>query len=102
MRTVARAIRDLTSVSLAVLGHLAASDASAQYRNLDSGKPTRIEDAEPTPLFALEIDAAPFQLERLSGGTIRYRAEPRLAYGVLPMTDIELRVPTEMMGGPPR
>jgi hypothetical protein len=100
MRTLARAIRDLTSVSLVVFAHLGANTASAQYRNLDAGRPSRIEDAEPTPRFALDIDLGPFQVERLSGGTMRYRAEPRLAFGVLPMTDIELRAPLVQVSPP--
>ena len=86
-------VRLLTGVSVLSAVHVGAGNASAQYRNLDAGKPTRVEDAEPTPRFALDLDAAPFQLERLTGGTMRYRAEPRIAYGLLPMTDVELRAP---------
>ena len=74
--------------------------ARAQYRNLDAGRPGRVEDAEPTPRYALDIDLAPFQIERLAGGTTRYRAEPRLAYGILPFTDLEIRAPIVQVNPP--
>jgi hypothetical protein len=67
--------------------------AQSQYYNLDGGRPTRIEDAEPTALHALDIDFAPFRVERVMDGSTRYRAEPKLEYGVLPFTDLEIRVP---------
>jgi len=67
--------------------------AQSQYYNLDAGRPGRIEDAGVTALYALGIDIAPFEYQRLSGGTTRLRAEPKLTYGLLPFTDIELRFP---------
>ncbi len=77
-----------------------AGTARAQYRNLDAGRPGRVEDAEPTPRYALDIDLVPFQIERLTGGTTRYRAEPRLAYGILPFTDLEVRLPIVQVNPP--
>src|SRR5205814_1038887 len=57
-----------------MLAWVAARPAAGQssYYNLDSGRPARIEDALPTA---------------------RFRVEPKLSYGILPMTEIELRVP---------
>jgi hypothetical protein len=69
------------------------ANAQTQYRNLDAGRPGRVEDAEPEARYGLDIDLAAFQVERLVGGTMRYRAEPKLAYGILPFTELELRAP---------
>jgi hypothetical protein len=83
------------SVGIVLIVVLASNAALAQtqYRNLDAGRPVRIEDAQPAARYSFDADAAPFQVERLAGGTSRYRAEPRFGYGVLPFTDLELRVP---------
>ena len=75
--------------------------AQTQYRNLDAGRPGRIEDAESAARYSLDLDLAAFQVERLSGGTMRYRAEPKVTYGVLPFTELELRAPIVQIT-PPR
>ena len=83
-------------IQLSFLGLLlAGGTASAQtgYYNLDSGRPTRIEDALPTPRGELEAQFLPLRAEWVSDGTARQRVEPKIAYGVLPMTEIEVRVP---------
>ena len=67
--------------------------AQTGYYNLDSGHPTRIEDAVATPRYELEAQLFPAKLEVLSDGTQRFRLEPKLSYGVLPLTEIEVRVP---------
>jgi hypothetical protein len=69
--------------------------ASAQtyYRNLDAGQPGRVEDAEVTPRYSLAVMLAPLAFERLSGGSTRYRAEPKMSYGFLPRMELEIRVP---------
>ncbi len=84
---------------LAVAGGRAA--AQTQYYNLDAGRPGRVEDAEPTPLYSLDLDPSSLQYERLRGGTSRFRAEPRVSYGALPFTEIELRIPVVAVD-PPR
>ena len=72
-----------------------AGGAGAQtgYYNLDSGRPTRIEDAVATELGELEAQLLPLRGEWVSDGTQRLRYEPKLSFGVLPLTEIELRVP---------
>jgi hypothetical protein len=75
----------------AAVGRRAA--AQTQYYNLDAGRPGRVEDAEPTPLYSLDLDPSSLQYERLVGGTNRFRAEPRVAYGAWPFTEVELRIP---------
>jgi hypothetical protein len=67
--------------------------AQTGYYNLDSGRPTRIEDAVATPLGELEAQLLPLRGEWVSDGTQRVRYEPKLSFGVLPLTEIELRVP---------
>ena len=74
---------------------LSARVAVAQngFYNLDSGRPTRVEDALPTPRGELEIQFLPIRAEWLGDGSQRQRLEPKIAYGLLPMTEIEARTP---------
>src|SRR5437868_6330180 len=84
--------RSAICLSVLLVAARAASGQSAYY-NLDSGRPTRVEDATPTPRGELEIQFLPLRAEWLSGGSQRQRFEPKLSYGVLPMTEIEVRLP---------
>jgi hypothetical protein len=86
MRIVAAGIL-LTSVFGALAG------AQAHYYNLDAGRPTRVEDAVPTERNGLDLHLAALRLERLDDGTYRWRGEPKLSIGLLPMTSFELRTP---------
>src|SRR6476619_3793219 len=74
---------------------LGAHSASAQveYRNLDGGRPVRIEDASPTERHGLDVDLTTLRLDRLAPSRTRFQLEPRVAYGILPNTEISLRVP---------
>ncbi len=63
------------------------------YRNLDAGQPGRVEDADVMPRYSLAVMLAPLAFEHLSGGSSLYRAEPKLSYGFLPRTELEIRVP---------
>jgi hypothetical protein len=67
--------------------------AQSDYRDLESGRPVRISDAEPTERHAFDIDLTTLRLERLSLGRYRLQFEPRVAYGILPRTEISLRMP---------
>jgi hypothetical protein len=87
------------AVLLCALGKSA--DAQTQYFNLDAGRPGRVEDAVPTPLYSLDIDPSSLAYERLSGGTSRFSAEPRFSYGAWPFTELELRIPIVRVD-PPR
>ena len=71
----------------------AAARAQTDYYNRDSGRPTRIEDANPTALYELELQLAPLRFEKLGSGALRWRAEPKMSYGLAPFTDVEIRVP---------
>ena len=95
----------LTPLALgALLTSLAAirSDAQAHYYNLDAGRPTRIEDAVPTERHGLDVHLAALRVERLDDGTYRWRAEPKVSYGALPMTSLELRAPFTYLDRPGR
>lgn len=74
--------------------------AQTSYYNLDAGRPTRVEDAVATPRGELEAQLVPFRIESVGDGTQRVRFEPKLAYGVLPLTEIELRVPLVIVRAP--
>jgi hypothetical protein len=67
--------------------------AQTQYYELDALRPVRVEDSGGAERFALEAQFAPLRFERLAGGVFRWRTEPRLAYGVLPATEISVRLP---------
>ena len=86
----------------ALLASLPTSSAEAQahYYNLDGGRPTRVEDAVATERFGLDLHLAALRVERLDGGTYRWRAEPKLSYGLFPMTSLELRAPLTYLDRP--
>jgi len=67
--------------------------AQAEYRNLDGGFPVRVEDATVTERYALDLDLANVRFDALSAGRKRLQLEPRLSYGILPRTEMWLRVP---------
>lgn len=83
----------LALAALAVLLDTSTTAAQSAFYNLDSGRPTRVEDALPTPRGELEIQFLPIRAEWLGDGSQRQRLEPKIAYGLLPMTEIEARVP---------
>ena len=80
-----------------VLGTLAGPwrlvTAQTQYYNLDAGRPTRVEDAVPAERYALEVLLASIRVERFSNGVQRWRTDPHISYGILPFTELEVRVP---------
>ncbi|HEY2065626.1 MAG TPA: hypothetical protein VGG84_06675 [Gemmatimonadaceae bacterium] len=67
--------------------------AQSDYFNLDAGRPTRVEDAIPTPRYQLDLQLVPFRYELLSNDARRWRADPKLTYGIAPLTEVELRAP---------
>ncbi len=88
----ASVIRAALGILLAVvISRVAASQT--EYYNLDSNRPLRVEDALPTPRRSLEIQLAPLGFDQLIDGTRRWRSDPKLSYGIAPLTDVELRAP---------
>lgn len=47
----------------------------------------------PTPRYELEVQLPSVRLEWLASGPRRWRAEPKIVYGVAPFTEVELRAP---------
>jgi len=70
------------------------ANAQNDYRNLEAGRPLRVTDATPTERYSLDLDLTTFRLERLSLGRYRLQYEPRVAYGILPRTEISFRMPS--------
>lgn len=96
-RAIPSAAKDLLArlTICGVLSTFGAASARAQsgYYNLDVGRPTRVEDAVPTPKGELEIQFLPLRAEWVGGGTLRQRFEPKLAYGIFGLTEVEARLP---------
>ena len=67
--------------------------AQSHYYNLDAGRPLRIEDASVADRYELELQLTSLRMERLAQGATRWRTEPKLAYGIAPFTELEIRVP---------
>jgi len=82
--------------SLLVCGALSAAtkvEAQSSYRNLDGGRPVRVEDAVVTERYALDVDLFNIRYDELSDLRSRLLWEPELSYGVLPRTEMCLRLP---------
>src|SRR5947207_4311315 len=87
--------RAASSLLAMVLWAAAPSTARSQteYYDLDAGRPVRVEDAVAIARNALQLSFPNLRIERYAGGSERLRLEPKLAFGVLPFTEIEVRVP---------
>jgi hypothetical protein len=67
--------------------------AQTDYYNLDAGRPLRVEDALVIERHAFEWQLAPLRLSGARGTRSVLGAEPELAWGILPRTQVELGVP---------
>lgn len=67
--------------------------AQASYRNLDAGFPVRVEDATVTERYALDLDFLNFRYDALSDSRNRFQYEPQVSYGMLPRTEVWVRLP---------
>lgn len=74
--------------------------AQGDYHNLDAGRPSRLEDASATARHELELQLAPLRHERLGSGLKRWRIEPKIAYGIAPFTELEVRAPWIFVDSP--
>lgn len=66
--------------------------AQSDYRNLDDGRPVRTEDVFVADHHAFEL-LAPFVLDADVSGAKRYTLQPELEYGVLPNSQVSIRLP---------
>ncbi len=67
--------------------------AQTDYYNTDTGRPVQIEDAYAIERRALELQLAPFRVERPRGGAYRWGLEPEITAGIFPRTQIEVGFP---------
>jgi hypothetical protein len=84
------AMRRAILIGCLVAGPLA---AQTEYHELESGRPSTIEDASATPRQAIDVQLAPASLELFGNNLTRVTLEPAISYGILPRTDIELIAP---------
>ncbi len=94
MRNATRrtALAVLSRSFLILFGGVAAPALATDHFNLESGIPTTIEDIEPVDRGSLELQAFGRYL-RMSGDRNIGEAEPRLAFGVLEKTQLEVGAP---------
>ena len=83
----------------ALVTPLASLAAQTDYYNTDAGRPVRIEDAYAIERRAVELQMAPFRLERVRGGAYRWGLEPELAVGLFPRTQVEIGFPLAHVEG---
>ena len=89
-------MRQRPLVLLALLGLVPFGNARAQasYRNLDAGFPVRVEDATVTERYALDLDFLNLRYDALSDSRNRFQYEPQVSYGMLPRTEVWVRLPS--------
>jgi len=80
-------------VIAACLSGTVKAEGQSSYRNLEAGRPVRVEDAVVTERYALDVDLFNLRYDELSDLRTRYLWEPEVAYGILPRTEIWLRLP---------
>ena len=86
-----------TALSLALP---AGAGAQTDYYNTDGGRPLQVEDAYATERYSFELHLAPLRLERRQGAVYNWAAEPKLEFGILPRTQIELGLPLAYVDQP--
>lgn len=79
--------------------HPSRAVAQTDYFNTDGGRPLRIEDASAVEWRAIELQLAPFSLER-AGGRWQPAIEPELAFGMLPRTHLSVGFPLQRVERP--
>jgi hypothetical protein len=52
-----------------------------------------VEDATATERHSFELQLAPLRIERVVGGMYRWQVAPKISYGILPRTELEVRAP---------
>jgi hypothetical protein len=87
--------RFLSSALLVVisLSRPVKAEGQSSYRNLEAGRPLRVEDAVVTERYALDLDLFNIRYDALSDLRTRLLWEPEVAYGILPRTEMWVRLP---------
>lgn len=94
-------IHHVIGAALALPVLAARASAQTDYYNTDAGRPIQVEDAYAIERRAVELQLAPLRLERARGGTYSWGLEPEVAVGVLPRTQVELRLPLAVIDAGP-
>lgn len=83
----------LLALGAGLAGRPSRAAAQIDFYNTDAGRPTQVEDAYALEYRGLEVQAAPFRLERARGGVYNFGIEPKLAVGFRPRTQLEVGLP---------
>jgi hypothetical protein len=70
--------------------------AQTDYRNLDEGRPTRVEDAAPIERYAFEFLRS-YALERDPGGGTVHAFVPEIEYGILANGELGITLPVGVL-----
>jgi hypothetical protein len=70
--------------------------AQTDYRNVDEGRPTRVEDAFPVERYAFEFLTS-YALEREPGGGVVHAFVPELEYGIVANGELGITAPIGML-----
>lgn len=89
------------AVLIAVAAFAPRLGAQTDYYNTDAGRPLQVEDYLALERYGLELQAAPFRVERARGGIYHWGVEPELSYGIFPRTHIEVGLPLAYIDGGP-
>jgi len=95
-----RCVATGASVPAFALVFAASLGAQTDYYNTGAGRPLRIEDAQSIEFRAIEMNVAPFRLERARGGAYRWSVHPEVGLGLLPRTQLELGLPLAYVEAP--
>ena len=85
--------RAAAAAAVATLVVAPAAAAQTDYYNTDAGRPVRVEDASVIERYAFDLEPFPVAMQRTSANFYRYKVEPHVGYGILPMTQLELGAP---------
>lgn len=83
----------LLALGAGLAGRPSRAAAQIDFYNTDAGRPIQVEDAYALEYRGLELQAAPFRLERARGGLYNFGIEPKLAVGFRPRTQLEIGLP---------
>ena len=86
--------------ALAIASAAPVARGQVAYYNVEAGRPLRIDDATPTERYGLDVELTPLRVERYPGGLLRLRADPKISYGILPLTELSIRVPVLRLQSP--
>ena len=82
------------------VGAVRSLQAQTDFVNTDGGRPLHVQDALSIEWKAIELQLAPFRMERGASGQWFGEMEPELAIGLLPRTHLSLGLPIRQLDTP--